>query len=174
MSDGASGRDLTGFDRGATTAGGSVIVEFAILGSVAVLVVMAVVQLALYLFQRNVVVTAVAEGARVGASFGRTPSDGRTATCELIRQTIGERCDVLDVTAVDRDGLIMVAANGTLPPVAPGLPPLRIRHVATMHDEERLYPDAERFSMGVSATHARSDVPRFRAHDAERGSGGHI
>jgi hypothetical protein len=119
-----------------------------------VLIAMAVVQLAVYLFQRNVVVTAVAEGARVGASFGRTASEGRSATCELIRQAIGERCDVLDVTAIDRDGLIMVAADGTLAPLAPGLPPLRIRHVATMHDEERLYPDVRGSSPGVPETQA--------------------
>jgi TadE-like protein len=120
---------------------GSVIAEFALLGGLVVFTILAVVQLALFLYQRNVVVTSVAEGARVGATFGRQPEDGSAAACELIRQAIGERCESLRVTADSRDGLVVVAVDGTLPPIAPGLPALGIRHVATMHDEERLYPD---------------------------------
>lgn len=117
------------------------VVEFALLGGVAVMTALAVVQLAVFLFQRNVVVTAVAEGARVGASLGRGPAAGRSAACELITQVLGERCDDLRVTASGRGGSIVVSADGTLAPLVPGLPALRVRHVAAMQDEEALTPD---------------------------------
>src|SRR5262245_54624887 len=126
---------------------GVAVVEFALVSALALVVALALVQLALYLFQRNAVLTAVAEGARVGAAAGRDAEAGRVAACTLIRQSTGDPCRRVRVVAGEREGQVGVsasggrggrAAGGSLRGFVPRVPDLPVRLSARMHDEEDL------------------------------------
>lgn len=117
---------------------GVAVVEFALVSALALVVALALVQLALYLFQRNAVLTAVAEGARVGAAAGRDAEAGRVAACTLIRQSTGDPCRRVRVVAGEREGQVVVSASGTLRSFVPLVPDLPVRLSARMHDEEDL------------------------------------
>ena len=70
---------------------GSAVVEFALVAVIAVSLTLAVVQLGLFLYERNVVMGAVAEGARVAATYERGVDDGERMAGTLVRQAVGER-----------------------------------------------------------------------------------
>lgn len=116
---------------------GSAAVEFSLLAVPVVLVALLVAQLALLLYQRNVVMTALAEGVRVAAAAGRGVSEGRAAACGLLEATIGDRCAALRVTVAESGDLVVARADGTLPAAVSGLG-LRVRMTAQMHDEDDL------------------------------------
>jgi hypothetical protein len=114
---------------------GSAAAEFALLATPAVVVVLLVAQLALLLYQRQVVMTAVAEGARVAAAAGRGPADGRAAACRLLEAALSDRCDTFRVTVAEDGRLVVARAEGTLQAVVSGLG-MHMRLTARMHDEE--------------------------------------
>ncbi len=117
---------------------GSAVVEFALVAPIALMVTLALVQLTLYLYQRNAIITAVAEGARVAAASGRGPADGRQAACTLVRQTTGDPCQRITVRAVQQGDAIVLTARGTLPRGVPGLPAPTLDLTARMSDEDAL------------------------------------
>src|SRR3954465_6722347 len=96
-------------------AGGSAVVEFALVSVIALTVALALVQLALFMWQRNVVMTALSEGARVAATSGRGAAAGRQAACALLDQTLGNGCARVTVNAVEQDGVVVVTGTGKLP-----------------------------------------------------------
>jgi hypothetical protein len=59
------------------------VVDFVLVGTLVVVLVVAVVQLALVLHVRNTLVDAAAQGARFAAAAGRDPADGVARTREL-------------------------------------------------------------------------------------------
>ncbi len=67
---------------------GSAVVEFVLVSVLVVFVVLALVQVAFALYVRNTLVAAAAEGARFGASAGRTPDDAALHTQRLIEMTL--------------------------------------------------------------------------------------
>ena len=114
-------------------------VEFALVTPLAVVVALAVAQLALFLYERNVVMGALSEGARVAAAEGRTVADGERAARELLRQSLGWRvADEVPVHAAVEGGLVVVRAEGVLPSFLPGVPGLQVGMSAAMHKEELL------------------------------------
>jgi Flp pilus assembly protein TadG len=118
---------------------GSAVVEFALVAAIAVSLTLAVVQLALFLYERNVVMGAVAEGARVAATHGRGVDDGERVAGTLIRQAVGERgAATVRIDGVAAGDLVVFRAAGELPSFVPGLPGLPVRMTAAMHEEERL------------------------------------
>lgn len=116
---------------------GMAAVEFSLLAAPVVLVMLLVAQMALLLYQRNVVLTAVAEAARVAATAGRGPADGRAAACRLLATTIGDRCTTLRLSVVEEGPFVVARAGGTLPSAISGLG-LRVHLTARMHDEDDL------------------------------------
>jgi hypothetical protein len=118
---------------------GSAVVEFVLVGLVAVVVALAVAQLGLFLWERNAVMGSLAEGTRVAAAHGRGPGDGERVAATLLRQAVGGRV----VSAVTiRGGMdgdrVVFRAVGVLPSFLPWVPGLPVRMTATMHEEERL------------------------------------
>jgi Flp pilus assembly protein TadG len=67
---------------------GAAVVEFVLIGSLLLLVVLGVVQLALVLYTRNVLSADAAEGARHAANLGRSESSGGPYADELIRRSV--------------------------------------------------------------------------------------
>jgi TadE-like protein len=118
---------------------GSAVVEFVLVSVIAVTIAMAVVQLALDLYQRNVLMGSLSEGARVAAAQDRTVTDGRRRAELLVRETAGTRlAAAVPITASQRGDLVVLRAEGSLPSFLPGFPGVPIRMTASMHKEESL------------------------------------
>ena len=118
---------------------GSAVVEFVLVAAVAVSLALAVAQFALFLYERNVLMGALAEGARVAAAHGRDPGEGERAAATLVRQAVGGRvAGTVRIHGVAAGDLVVLRAAGQLPSFVPGLPGLPVRMTASMHREERL------------------------------------
>lgn len=68
---------------------GSAVADFVMVGGLLTALALAVVQLALVLHVRNVLVDAAASGARYGTLGDRTPADARQRATDLITGTVG-------------------------------------------------------------------------------------
>lgn len=100
---------------------GSAVSEFVIAGAFVVVMLLAVIQLALALHVRTVVIDAASEGARLGARSGMSLGDARERASSLLSTNLSEAY-ARDVAAslVERDGavLVEVRVNAPLPVVA--------------------------------------------------------
>jgi hypothetical protein len=67
------------------------VVDFVLVGALATLVFVGVVQLAVVLHVRNTLVDCAAEGARYGALADRTPQDGARRAAALISEDLTAR-----------------------------------------------------------------------------------
>lgn len=98
--------------------GGSAPVEFVLVGTLLTVLTLAVVQLALAVYVRNVVHDAAVEGAYHGALADTTPADGAARTARLIDAAVGGAL-VAEVSAVGTDGAagpqVAVTVVATLP-----------------------------------------------------------
>lgn len=65
--------------------------DFALVGGLLTLFFVAVLQLSLALYVRNVLVDCASEGARLGALADRDPQAGATRARELIRSALSDR-----------------------------------------------------------------------------------
>ncbi|HEX6678594.1 MAG TPA: TadE/TadG family type IV pilus assembly protein [Actinomycetes bacterium] len=118
---------------------GSAVVEFVLVAAVALTLALATAQFALFLYERNVVMGALAEGARVGAAYGRGADAGERAAGTLVRQAVGGRvAGAVHVQGRAEGDLVVLHAVGELPSFVPGVPGLPVRMTASMHREERL------------------------------------
>lgn len=109
----------------------------------AVAIALAVAQFALFLFERNVVMGSLSEGARVAAGSGRTVADGERAARNLLRESLGARIAVaVPVRGAVETGLVVLQADGRLPSFVPGVPGLQVHLSATMHKERPNAPNA--------------------------------
>jgi hypothetical protein len=119
------------------------VVEFALVTPLAVVVALAVAQLALFLYERNMVMGSLSEGARIAAVEGRTVADGERTAGKLLRQSLGVRVsDAVSVHGAVEGGLVIMRADGVLPSLLPVVPGLEVSMAASMHKEELLRPGA--------------------------------
>jgi Flp pilus assembly protein TadG len=115
------------------------VVEFALVAPLAIAVALAVAQFALFLYERNVVMGSLSEGARVAATSGRTSTDGERAAGNLLREALGGRIALnVRVRGAVQSGIVVLRADATLPSFVPGLPGLDVHMTAAMHKEEDL------------------------------------
>ena len=107
---------------------GAAVVEFVLVSVLLLGLFLAVLQLALALHTRTVLVAAAQEGARWAANADRSPSDGVARTRALVAEALSDEASAaMTVTAVpvDRDGteVVEVTVRGPLPvrflPVSP-------------------------------------------------------
>lgn len=137
--------------RGGTNQDGSAVVEFALVAPLAILIALAVAQFALFLYQRNVVMGSLSEGARVAATSGRTVGDGQRVARNLLREALGRRiAGSVQVQGAVESGLVVLRADATLLSFVPGLPGLQVHMTAAMHKEEDLGVE-ERARVSASA-----------------------
>lgn len=71
--------------------GGAAVVDFVLVGGLLTLLFVAVVQLAVVLHVRNILIDSAAEGARYGALADRSPADGVRRARELISADLSPR-----------------------------------------------------------------------------------
>jgi hypothetical protein len=111
---------------------GSAVVDFALVGGVLTVLFVAVVQLALALYVRSMLVSCAAEGARFAARADRGPADAVPETVELVRQTLGPRyARQVTASVEDVDGVRTVVVRVAAPfPVVGLLGPARAVHVS--------------------------------------------
>ncbi len=118
---------------------GSAVVEFVLVCGVALTTLLGVLQFALYLYERNVLMGSLSEGARVAAANGRTVADGERVATSLVRETVGGRVAAsAPIVGGDQGDLVVFRTRGVLPSFVPGVPGLPVRLQASMHKEERL------------------------------------
>jgi len=115
------------------------VVEFALVMPLVLVLALAVAQLALFLYERNVVMGSLSEGARVAAAEGRTVADGERAAGALLRQSLGGRvAAAVPVHGAVEGGLVVMRTDGVLPSLLPVVPGLEVSMAASMHKEELL------------------------------------
>ena len=113
-------------------------IEFLAVTILTVMCLLAVVQLAVWVWARNVAVSAVAEGARTAAETGRPLDDGVTRTRTLLHDGLGGSGRGFAVEAEEQAGTVAVRARGTAPVILPFLPRFDIQAQATAFDEDEV------------------------------------
>lgn len=126
--------------RGTRRERGTVMVEFLAVTLLTVTCLLAVAQLALWVWARNVAVTAVHEGARTAAESGRSLGDGPDRARILLRDGLGASAAGFEVSAVQEVDEVAVRARGDAPQVLPFLPRFAIDVQAHAHDEDAVLP----------------------------------
>jgi Flp pilus assembly protein TadG len=115
------------------------VVEFVLVLVVAVVLAMSLVQLGLFLWERNALMGSLSEGARVAATEGRSVADGQRVASELLRRAAGDRvAGAVPIEGTETAGVVVLRAEGTLPSLVPGVPGLPVRMTARMREEETL------------------------------------
>jgi hypothetical protein len=111
-------------------------IEFLAVTILTVVCLLAVVQMAVWVWARNVAVSAVHEGARTAAETGRPLDDGIVRARSLLADGLGGsgRGFVVDV-AQDGD-TVAVRARGSAPLIIPFLPVFHVDVQATAFDED--------------------------------------
>lgn len=110
---------------------GAAVVDFVLVSVLVLALFLLVLQVALVLHVRNVLVSAAAEGARYGATADRTPADGAERTHLAVSQALsGRAADRLTYTAtttsIDGAAVVEVTVRGPLPVVFLPAGPLTI------------------------------------------------
>ena len=101
---------------------GSAAVELVLLTPLLMLLVLVVVQFALWQHARHVLLAAAQEGARAARAQGATADDGRTRAYEYIKQ-LGPDLVSAPVVEVDRGSqAVTVRIRGRAVNIVPGLP----------------------------------------------------
>ncbi len=118
---------------------GNALVEFVLVSALVIALAMGVIQLALTLHVRNMMVSAASEGARLAASNDRGPQDGVDRTRWLLHESIGGI--ETSVTAEDAriDGAPAVEVTVSAP-----VPLLGLWGAGTMTVSARAFEEAAR------------------------------
>jgi Flp pilus assembly protein TadG len=90
------------------------------------IVLVGIVQVAVFLYAQHVVVVAVEEGARVGSAEGRTLDDGVSYAQQLLKAGLGPTAADVTLSAHHSGVWVVVDAEGALPLVVPYVPAWRL------------------------------------------------
>ncbi len=115
-------------------------VEFLAVTILAVVCLLAVVQMAVWVWARNVAVTAVHEGARTAAEAGRPLGDGVVRTRAVLADGLGAGSRGFEVDIAQEGDTVAVRARGTAPLIVPFLPRFDVEVKATAFDEDEVLP----------------------------------
>jgi hypothetical protein len=126
------GRRRASGERGAT------VVEFLAVTILTVVCLLGVAQMAVWVWARNVAVTAVHEGARTAAETGRPLSDGPRRAREVLEDGLGASSGRFAIDVAEQDGNVAVRARGTAPVIVPFLPSFAVEVEADAFDEDRV------------------------------------
>jgi Flp pilus assembly protein TadG len=90
------------------------------------IVLVGIVQVAVFLYAEHVVVAAVEEGARVGSADGRTLDDGVSYAQQLLKAGLGPIATEVTISAHQSGEWVVVDGKGVLPLVIPYVPAWRL------------------------------------------------
>lgn len=91
---------------------GSAVVDYILVATLLIFVFLGVVQVALVLHARNVLVANAAEGARAAAVRGASVGDGEQACAELVRHALSQ---ALETGPKPCEGSVLAASGGEPP-----------------------------------------------------------
>jgi hypothetical protein len=128
----SGGRSRTSGERGST------VVEFLAVTILTVVCLLGIAQLAVWVWARNVAVTAVHEGARTAAETGRPLSDGSRRARDVLEDGLGPGSGRFSVDVAEDGGTVAVRARGTAPMIVPFLPAFPVEVQADAFDEDRV------------------------------------
>jgi Flp pilus assembly protein TadG len=100
---------------------GAAVVEFVLVSVPLLFLLLVVLQVAVYLHVRNVVVASAAEGARYGANLDRTSADGGPFAEQVLgrglsaRAAAGIRCSADEESGAGGTVLVAVRCRGAMP-----------------------------------------------------------
>jgi hypothetical protein len=97
-------------------------------------------QLAMWLWTRNVVVNAVDEGARVAAESGREIGAGADRTRSVLHDGLGGSAARFEVAGMQDGGAVVIRARGVAPSFVPFLPALTVESEGRALDEDAAVP----------------------------------
>ena len=127
-----AGRSRANGERGAT------VVEFLAVTILTVVCLLGIAQLAVWVWARNVAVTAVHEGARTAAETGRPLGDGSRRARDVLEDGLGASSGRFAVDVAEEGGMVAVRARGTAPMIVPFLPAFSVEVQADAFDEDRV------------------------------------
>lgn len=96
---------------------GGIAVEFVLLSILVVVLAVGIMQVALSLHVRNIVLSSASAGARYAAAYDRSPADGQHRTEDLIAASLGDypaRVTVSE-TSIDGSGAVRVEVTAPVP-----------------------------------------------------------
>jgi hypothetical protein len=115
-------------------------IEFLAVTILTVVCLMGIAQMAVWVWARNVAVTAAHEGARTAAERGRPLDDGVARARTVLRDGIGSSAATFAVEADETGEVVAVRARGTAPMIVPFLPEFPVDVRATALDEDTVLP----------------------------------
>jgi len=115
---------------------GATVVEFLGVTLLIAAAVMVLLQMAVWVWCRNVAVNAADEGARTAAEQGRPLADGEARTRSVLRDGLGASGGRFEVRARQDGGAVVVVARGDAPRIVPFLPPFTVNAEARALDED--------------------------------------
>lgn len=119
---------------------GTAVVEYLGAAVLVALSLMLVVQLAVWVWARNVAVSAAHEGARTAAEAGRPVGDGISRARAVLHDGLGRAGGHFVVEGAQDGEEIVVEARGRAPVIVPFLPFFDIDARAVAFDEDAVLP----------------------------------
>lgn len=119
---------------------GTTIVEFLGVALLTVVAMMVLIQMAVWLWARNVAVNAADEGARTAAEMGRPLVDGETRARSVLHDGLGGSASRFRIAAAQDGDAVVVRAEGVAPRIVPFLPAFGISAEASAFDEDQALP----------------------------------
>jgi Flp pilus assembly protein TadG len=95
-------------------------VDFVLVSTLVVPLFLGILQVGLFLYVRNTVTAAAAEGAHYAAVLNRAPADGEARTRELINGVVRDQLIdsvVAEETGVDGQPGVLVSVHAHMPPL---------------------------------------------------------
>jgi TadE-like protein len=117
---------------------GATVVEFLAVTILTVACLLGIAQLAVWVWARNVALTAVHEGARTAAETGRPLRDGARRTRDVLDDGLGAGSGRFLVDVAEQDGTVAVRARGDAPTIVPFMPAFPVDVRADAFDEDRV------------------------------------
>jgi hypothetical protein len=115
-------------------------IEFLAVTILTLVCLLGVAQMAVWVWARNVAVSAVHEGARTAAETGRPLGDGAVRTRALLQDGLGSSGRHFTVEVDQEGGTVAVRARGTAPMIIPFLPRFDVDVEATAFVEDDVLP----------------------------------
>jgi hypothetical protein len=115
---------------------GATVVEFLGVVLLATAAFLTLLQMALWLWTRNVAVNAADEGARLAAESGRRLGEGEERARAVLGDGLGATGRRFVVGATQDGDAVVVRAEGAAPRVVPFLPAFTVTARARMFDED--------------------------------------
>ena len=118
---------------------GATMVEFVGASIVIVLAMLTIAQVAVWIWSRNVAISAAHEGARNAAETGRPLSDGQTVAAQIVRDGVGSSSSSWRIVASQSGSEVAVVVQGESPQLIPILPSFPISARAIALDEDLVF-----------------------------------